>query len=82
MGKTRDDFNQKKRTIIEHITTNSNSRNNTRPIETSVKPIQLAEKRISDRKEKLSKCEKRQMKLLEQVDEAAAKLAEAEELVE
>lgn len=80
MGKTRDDFNQKKRSIIEHITKLEQQKlyEANRDL---VKPIQLAEKRINDRKEKLGKCEKRQLKLLGQVEEAAAKLAEAEELV-
>jgi structural maintenance of chromosome 1 len=80
MGKTRDEFNQKKRAIIEHIT-KLEQQKQYEANRDLVKPIQLAERRISDRKEKLAKCEKRQVKLLKQVDEAAAKLAEAEELV-
>jgi structural maintenance of chromosome 1 len=80
MGKSRDDFNQKKRAIIEHITKLEQQLQyeSNRDLK---KPMKLAEKRITDRMEKLAKCEKRQAKFLEQVEEATAKLAEAEDLV-
>ena len=80
MGKTRDDFNQKKRAIIEHITKLEQQKlyEANRDLQ---KPIKLVEKRINDRMDKLAKCQKRQTKILEQVEKATSNLAEAEELV-
>jgi structural maintenance of chromosome 1 len=77
MGKSRDEFNQKKRAIVEHITkleqqlTYEMNRD-------VIKPIKLAEKRIKENKGKLKKCEARQESLLKQVKEANDNLAEAE----
>lgn len=80
MGQSRDDFNQKKRAIIEHITKLEQQKNYEANRDLQ-KPITNAEKRIEDRKVALARAEKRQTKLLGQVEEARAKLAEAEDLV-
>jgi structural maintenance of chromosome 1 len=80
MGKSREDYNQKRRAVIEHVTKLEQQKNYEANRDLN-KPITLAEKRIKDRKEKLTKSEKRQAKLLDQVEEAKAKLAEAEDLV-
>jgi structural maintenance of chromosome 1 len=80
MGKSREEYNQKKRAVIEHITKLEQQKNYeaNRDFE---KPIKLAEKRIRDRAEKLAKAEDHQAQLLKEVEEAKAKLAEAEDLV-
>ena len=80
MGKTRDEFNHKKRAIIEHITKLEQQKQYEANRDLQ-KPVNLVEKRINDRIEKLAKCQKRQTKLLEQVEKGTSNLAEAEELV-
>jgi structural maintenance of chromosome 1 len=80
MGESRDEFNQKKRAIVEHITKLEQQLT----YETNrdvVKPIKLIEKRIKENNGKLKKCEARQESLLKQVKEANDNLAEAEAII-
>ena len=80
VGKSRDDFNKKKRSIMEHIAKLEQQK------EYEVnrdfkKPIAQCDKRLKDRKAKLKAAKERETELLEQVADAKAKLADAESAV-
>lgn len=77
IGKSREDFNQKKRTVMEHIAKLEQQKNYELGRDFK-KPLERLEKRINDRKAKLEEAKEREADLLEKVAEAKAKLADAE----
>lgn len=78
MGKIRDDFNEKKRAVVEHIT--SLEQQKEYEVGRDLKqPIARIEKRIKERKASLKKAQKRSKDLEGKVDEAKEKLGKAEE---
>jgi len=78
MGKSRDEFNEKKRAIVEHIT--SLEQQKVYEVGRDLKqPITRIEKRIKERNASLKKAEKRSKELQVKVDEAKEALTEAEE---
>lgn len=77
MGMSRDEFNKKKRAVVEHTTQLEQQKE----FETGrdlKQPIVRIEKRIKERKASLKKAEKRAEELQVKVDEAKEKLVEAE----
>ena len=80
VGKSRDDFNKKKRSIMEHITKLEQQKEYEANRDFK-KPIAQHEKRLKDRKAKLAAAKEKQKELLEDVADAKAKLADAESVV-
>jgi structural maintenance of chromosome 1 len=80
VGKSRDDFNKKKRSIMEHITKLEQQKEYEANRDFK-KPIAQHEKRLKDRKTKLAAAKKKEEELLEEVADAKAKLADAESTV-
>jgi structural maintenance of chromosome 1 len=77
IGKSRDEFNEKKRAVLEHIAQLEQQKNYESGRDLKL-PITRIEKRIGERKATLKKAEKREADLSIKVDEAKANLAEAE----
>lgn len=78
MGQSRDEFNKKKRAVVEHITQLEQQKEFECGRDLK-QPIARIEKRITERKASLKKAEKRAEELQVKVDEAKAKLEEAED---
>jgi len=80
VGKSRDEYNEKKRTIVEHITQLEQQKEyeSGRDLQ---KPIARIEKRIKERQTALEKAESNRESLEGQINQAKEKLSEAEELV-
>ena len=77
IGKSRDEFNEKKRAIMEHIAQLEQQKE----YETGrdlKQPIARIEKRIRERKSTLEKAQKRKADLEKKIEEAKEKLSEAE----
>lgn len=81
IGKSRDEFNERKRTFMEHIAQleQQTKYESGRDLQ---QPIVRIEKRIKERKAALAKAKKKESELRKKVDEAKANLAEAEIKVE
>jgi structural maintenance of chromosome 1 len=77
IGKSRDEFNEKKRAVLEHTAQLEQQKSHESGRDLKL-PITRIEKRIKERKATLQKAEKREADLSLKVDEAKAKLAEAE----
>jgi structural maintenance of chromosome 1 len=78
---SRDEFNKKKRTIVEHITHLEQQKNYETNRDLKA-PIARLEKSVKDHKQKLKAANKSIKELEAKVEEAKAKLQEAEEKVE
>lgn len=77
IGKSRDEFNEKKRYVLEHIAQLEQQKEYESGRDLK-QPVTRIEKRIRERKAALEKAETRQVELAQKADEAKAKLAEAE----
>lgn len=80
IGKSRDEYNEKKRSIMEHIAQLEQQKEYESGRDLKA-PITRIEKRIRERKTALEKAEARGTKLQEQIAEAKEKLSQAEEAV-
>jgi structural maintenance of chromosome 1 len=78
MGKTRDEFNEKKKAIVEHITQLEQQKEYEAGRDLK-QPIVRIEKRIKERKVALKKAEKVAEELQQKIDVAKEKLSDAEE---